>query len=597
MTPGLLGSPLLSTRRALMPWAVSIVMIGSGAPMFAQHPSVPQGHPPLPAGHPPLPAAHPPIENPDLDSEDAEDTSDLTRVHELVDEMLASDPVDGEIFYKLIAEVVDQQSRRGLSVWQSRDAMYTAEQVAFRAECYGRLLENPRTLEYLRATARDTTVGWTLELLTAAVLLADNANRENLVALYEGLVNDTSGRGLVTRQVGRALAALRDTEDDETAHVAQLVLEDLELSAMSREPQEMGLAVQALFHAGETEMAIRHIKEIAATVESPAKALEILERCSAVFRSEGFPPSLIEQYAAMAIEVAEAHWPDEGAVSGSSVMSSRSTAFRTAVQFLGSIAAFANRDFWQEAYLEPRSSGWLGIDGLQSLRFSIQRERRKLDEDQKAELDEFFIEHVREIGLRLFELGESPMDPTEFSEYGALKDARYNSVSYVNSISDRNQDLQRQLAEDEDLRDMLSLIALSKEEKAEGEDFDRLYYGVKDKTETRLVAAKILANLHKHLEQPYPVELKQQALEALAVEVGTPQAAAQQIVEQADWEGEIAFPVIRVPADRFVMDLSLRILRLTGQKVKRGKDMVTITPRDREAKADMDTAEAGTAGE
>lgn len=488
---------------------------------------------------------------------------------EVMQERVRAGALDGETFEDYVLSVLAEQARRELpSFMEDPEALYSAEQVAFRREVYAPYLDRPEGMTFLRTLVSEPPEDSRYSASTAAFLLADQPSAENLEALWAGYENSDGSsflRRSISRQLGRATQSLRD--DPAAAEICETVISRLDEEARSDDAARAGAAVEALYRAGEVDRALGLVGSVLEH-SKPSDALELLRNCSRLLQLPQVDPSIQERARTLARDVIRANLETPPASSAWLNVSREAQDHRAAVAFLQGARIDADLELLLTCYQDPSSARLLGMDGLQSLRFALQSERRALDERRATQIDEVFLSQLREAGARLFELSELPMNSDEYQAFQEQRNARYNAASYLESLWSRDEDFREKLRSDGDLPEYLDLLSGARRLEIVGNGENVLYHGVEEKIETRLLCATVLARLG-HANPA--TNLYAQFVEVLVAEVRAPAEslqAALALPRQSSPFLIAEIPRKAAPADRFLMNQALDGLRALDFRVE-----------------------------
>ncbi|MEW6741281.1 MAG: hypothetical protein AB1486_00865 [Planctomycetota bacterium] len=324
--------------------------------------------------------------------------------------------------------------------------------------------------------------------------------------------------------------------------------------------------------AAEATEAISRLESLLAadTVEAP-EVVPVLQACTRVFRLPDVDPTLEEKTIALALEAANiALAGNKTGTAPVAGLSHQARLFRAAVAFLCDVAAERSFDFLLGCVENQRAVSLLGMDEIQQLRNSLQRLRSTTTPERRRRLDNCFRRVLTETAERLFSLEEVPLNAHEQSEFWQARDLRYNSIAYYCDQWRRNPDIRQAWAEDPNAADLLGAFVLASEEEAVGEPHDRLYSKVREKVETRVLAAQLLVWMKNDLGADVPLNLFNELVRLLAAEVGALQETEALLVSPGPTDGEssaLEIPLVREPSDPYVRDRAIEALRDLGFRV------------------------------
>lgn len=441
---------------------------------------------------------------------------------------------------------------------------YAGSYVQLRELLYGPLRNKERTLAYLRLQASDPRDDSYASLI-AALYLADRPQVQDLEAILQGynaLTSESSTRVSYARQLGRAVQALRAERGDDEP-VVHAALSQLRADARSDSAWTQGAAFEGLYRAGFRDEAVACLRDVLDGDLDARDRLRTLEAAARLLALDGVDPGMLARATDLAVatagEVMETATLDESLMSR---VSREAKLLQAALGFLEDAATIEHLDFIIECYTDPRAPVLLGITGLQGQRLNLERLRRFADADQRRRIDSIFFQALVEAGERLFHLEEDPMDEEERTRFESERDFRYNAASYISTEWANHEDLQQAWLAQPDATEFLALICLSDRDESEGEAGNRLFYGVREKMETRVQCAQILAMMQKHVSW----EIVEPDLGPFFVTIAArefsapiqPTVEAFEILTENQNEYLVAeIPIVRQPDDPFVKDQAL----------------------------------------
>jgi hypothetical protein len=438
------------------------------------------------------------------------------------------------------------------------------------------LRRRPDCMEHLREMVRKPGGQVPGDLGVAAMVLADQPALEDLKALLEGYREcDPNSSALpdLGRELGRALGAVRkELSDTElVAEIVSLLRGNVDATANL----EQAAAIDGLFRAGETQDALPPLERLLFGPDLDAlRALKLLETCRLLLKLPDFDPAVAKR----AHELARQGFEDvlSGKISGGDAsmpgLSRASAQLKSAVGVLEVTATPADFDLLASCYDHPDACDILNMDGLQKLRLTLQRLRKQASPEQRAKLDQIFFAQLYKTGERLFELEESPMSDGEQRRFLGTRNQRYNAAAYFVSQWLDNPDVREPWRAAAGAADVLAALVHATEEQSEGEREQQVYRAVKEKLETRVLSARILAKLQAQSTKPITdLDLCAYFLSVMAEEIGAPYESvlkAFRVLESSRAEHlEVVVPKTRDPADYYVRDTAALGLQDIGYTV------------------------------
>lgn len=502
-------------------------------------------------------------------------------------EAMLKAPAEGKLaaFTDVTTALARRARQDGLpSSWDRPEAQYTAEYIAFRARWLDRLRQDPPSLEFLHELVRHPGQH-DLEEITAAQYLADHPTAADVSAMLDGYATLEPADGFRssrTRQLGRAASRLVEEDPGEEAGLlAAIVVDRFRQEIAGDDNFVRGGALEGLYRAGHGAEAFDHLRRLLQEEQNPEVGFELLQSCPRLLEAEGFDPFL----KAKAIDVARtaAEIGIERSLSGAEMTRSArnsSAMVRNAIDFLQRVAPATQIDFFVSCLEQPERASVLGMDGIQTVRIALQRARQSASPEQAGRLDQMFLRILMQAGERLFVLAEEPMTDAEYSEFYKQRDVRYNAANYFCTLWDGTPSIPT-LFEPSEVEDYLCVVVNAGELVEDGEGPDRLVYGIKEKVETRVLCAQILALVQRDLgRSPEEVDLYAFLVKTLAEEV---RASAEEVRSALDRQVQlnvpellIEVPVVRAPADAWVKDQVVDALGILGCTIHESSERIEI---------------------
>jgi hypothetical protein len=480
----------------------------------------------------------------------------------------------------LIQAASDESTKRNLPSFNDNpENNYTPEQTAFRKEVYGPLLENPVTRDFLRGLVKKAQTGFDFNAATAAVVLADAPDDVDLDALFAGYcATAAESRTTPARQLGRALGNVRERQPA-AARFTEM-LDRVKVDATEGKPAQRGSAIEALWRAGETELALKHLEALLVKEADPLESLTVLQACSRLLQKSEVDPQLRARAMATAHTAIEQLLADTAEITPAQAISGKGRMMRSAVAFLQDVGGAHEFDLVLRCLTEPRSQRLLGMDGLQSVRFGLQRNRAQFDAAQGKAVDDYFLKIISEPGARLSSLEEDPMTADEQRAFWDARDLRYNALNYLIDQIRRTKAVKERLGQEKELPEHLVLLFRSKADVKEQRDGETIYRGVQEKLENRVSALELMARMQREYnKEPPGIDLFSEALAILSSEVQS---------GLVDPGGVIAFrkaytphvrfnfAVVKEPADEFVKREAIMTIATLGYVIWTGDGKIGI---------------------
>jgi hypothetical protein len=515
---------------------------------------------------------------------------------------------DVKDFSSLIQAASDESTKRKLpSFTDSPENNYVPEQIAFRKEVYGPLLESPVTHGFLRDLVKKAQTGFDFNAATAALVLADAPDDGDLDALFSGYVaTSPESRTSIARQLGRALGNVRDQKPPPARFTE--MLDRVKADAAEGKPAQRGYAIEALWRGGETELAVKHLEALLAKEADPLESLTVLQACSRLLQKSEVDPLLRARAIAIAHAAIEQLLADTTEITPSQAISGKGKMMRSAVSFLQDVGGTHEFDLVMRCLTEPRSQRLLGMDGLQNVRYGLQRNRATMDEAQGKAVDDYFLKLVDDAGARLFSLEEEPMTAEEQRAFWDARDLRYNALSYLIDQLRRTKVVKERLGQEKELPEHLVLLFRAKADVKEERDGEVIYRGVAEKLENRVCALELLGRLQREFNREPPgIDLFSEALAILSSEVQSGLVDPGGIIAfRKAYKPHVRFnfPIGKEPADEFVKREAIMTIATLGYVIWTGDGKIGIEvdandpwPWERDGKPPLVPEKADAAGE
>jgi len=515
---------------------------------------------------------------------------------------------DVKDFASLIQAASDESTKRKLpSFTDNPENNYTPEQGALRKEVYGPLLENAVTRDFLRDLVKKAQTGFDFNGATAAVILADAPDDADLDALYAGYcATAAEARTTAARQLGRALGNVRDRQPA-AARFAEM-LERVKADAAEGKAGQRGAAIEALWRAGETEIALKHLEALLGKEADPLESLTVLQACSRLVQKSDVDPLLRARAVATAHAAIEQLLADTSEITPSQAISGKGRMMRSAVSFLQDVACIHEFDLVMRCLTEPRSQRLLGMDGLQSVRYGLQRNRAAMDDAQGQQVDDWFLKLIDDAGARLFSLEEEPMTAEEQRAFWDARDLRYNALSYLIDQLRRTKAVKERLGQEKELPEHLVALFRAKVDVKEERDGEVIWRGVAEKLENRVSALELLGRLQREFNREPPgIDLFSEAFAIICSEVQAGLVDPGRVVafrKAYTPHVRLEFPVGKEPADEFVKREAILTVATMGYVIWTGDGKIGIEvdandpwPWERDGKPPLVPEKADAAGE
>jgi hypothetical protein len=370
-------------------------------------------------------------------------------------------------------------------------------------------------------------------------------------------------------RIEAGLAALREGLKSESVAMVGHTLEGL---------QRAGFADEAY---GELE------KRLYAEDLEETEALKLLSAAPRLQTLEGVDPFLVAWSVDVALRAADTAL--EEAAGDSSIartVSEAASHYRSAISFASQVAPGATLEYLLTSMQEMERVELLGMDAVSNLRTELENYRLVAEEQDAALIDSTFLRILMDAGERLFLVQEEPMTEAEHDRFFRARDSRYNAAYYFDHLWQKAPGLPGTLAAQPDVVDYLLSLALADEEEILGEGADTLYLAVEEKTETRLLAANLLARLEHEFDVDPPIDLYDFFLEALGDEVqATPEdvlACRRDLADAATEQDPVCLEIVHEPGDEWIKDRCIQALRDLGYRVTDRDQQVCISRQTRE---------------
>jgi hypothetical protein len=494
-------------------------------------------------------------------------------------------------FTALIRAVNQESTNRKLpSYADDPESTYGPEQLAFRAEAYGPLRDDPRTREFLRTLARrPSTGGWDTESLTAAMVLADSPDEGDFSVIQEAYLGSApEHRGSIARQLGRAIAALRAQPDASSSLLAQVDAARAQLRADAAEGKaaQRGAALEGLFRAGDVDEAVAILRPLLEGGGDRLETLTVLQACARLFKVKQLDPFLKARAIAAAEQAVGVAIAGEEEITATQVMSGKGRTLRAALGFLQDAGGAAELDLLLRCLDDERAKKLLGMDGLQNLRFALQQLRPKLPAEKAVALDERFLAPLLADGNRLFALEEEPMDAAEKQAFWERRDLRYNALAYFcdqfmrKPTGEGTPPVKERLGKEPDLPALLATLYHARGDESEGDGPDVRFNAVTEKLENRVLSLQLLALIQREWNRdPAGLDVFAEAYGILCGEVQAPLVSVEQVVafRKAREPGRVlTIPVGKPPSDEYVQNQAAQTLADLGYIVWTGAKDIRI---------------------
>ena len=512
--------------------------------------------------------------------------------------------LDAKDFGTLVTAANDEASNRKLpSINDSPENNYTPEHLAFRKEVYGPVRDDPVLREFLRTLVRKAATGFDVNGTNAAMVLADDPDVADLDAIFTGYgATIPENRTPLARQLGRALGTAR-TQEPRPPRFDEMI-ERVKADAAEGKAVQRGAALEALYRAGEGELALQHLKKLLSQETEPLEAVTVLQACARLLQQTDVDPFLRSRAVAVAHAAIESILSDTSALKASQSIGGDGRILRAGTSFLQDVGGAREMELVLRCLSEPRAQQLLGMDGLQNVRVGLARARPTMSDEQGAKVDEWFLKLIVDTGNRLFALEEDPMSQEEKRAFWEARDLRYNAITYFIDQIRRTKSVKERLWKEADLAELLVTIFKAKEDVKDERDGDVVWRGVAEKLENRACALELLANLEREFNKPTPgIDLFSEGLAVLCNEVQAPPIRVAEILafRKAYAPGVMfEFPIGKEPADEFVKRTGCMVIATLGYIVHTGGGKVGIEvdaanpwPWERDGKPPLEPVKPG----
>ena len=478
------------------------------------------------------------------------------------------------LWSRVIARCLEERKKYGLpDTLEDPESSYRLAHLSMRRACYGPLRGNPLTLQYLRQLAADPDIDLQYDSMVAGLYLADEPEPEDLRALltvFQTAQPEDASLSSRARQMGRACRTLACDPSPEVAALVAEVHNQCRQYVAEGSSWQKGAAIEGLYRSGRRSEALEALAHELDVSEDERQLLRMLDAAARLFNLEDFDPDLLDQ----AFERARLAALDvlENASHGTGVLvrlSREAKLFRGAMGFFESAARVADLPFLVQCYRDPRASVLLGITGLQGLRLTLQGLRVQLDPAGRRALDDVFHEELYSAAERIFDLDEEPMNEEERRLFHLKRDIRYNACQYFLQLWEKHEDVRNRWLEDPDAPEFLALMMLSEEDQVEEDGDQEFYYAVREKHETRLLCARLLAKMQDQLDwnmvdPDLGTYFLTTAAEEMQADVEELLPAFEMFIEADTRWITLEIPIVRVPNDEWIKDQAFQGLQDLG---------------------------------
>jgi hypothetical protein len=453
-----------------------------------------------------------------------------------------------------------------------------------RRESFAPLLAHPLGRPYLEAILSEPANFSPAVASVAANLLGDDGDQVELRLLLSSF-RAASGEhrralgGPLGRVCGRLQGAVasRRTVDE--------VLNLLRESASSNNGQERAGGILGLFEAGDRIGAQHQLLTLLAADRNPRQQLRDLSLCRRLLDDPDTPAELRNRSHQIARDQVSQILddPDLDVDSPHFRVSSTARTFQSATHFLAADAEAEEVGFFLRCYSHPRSARLLGMDGLLELRTTLQRLRGGLEGEERRRLDGFVLDQLLQPAERLFFLEEDPMDVAEYQLFRGGADYRYNAADYFASLfSLQREGVAELFVSDSEILEFLTLLMQAGQEVVEGQGNDRLFFGVEEKRETRILCGLLLAyeSRESGTSQTSGLGLDEYFLAVLVEEQQAPREEVlrshQALLAARCPHLWLEVPEVRAPLDGWVRSVAMSGLQTLGYEVRMAETCVLL---------------------
>lgn len=467
--------------------------------------------------------------------------------------------------------------------------------IAARQATMRGIMLRPDLVEFLRQLVRQPSGQGAEPLALAAALLGDRGHGEDVQALLEGFAaSDPSASVLpaLGRNLGRAVVLARQSSADDT--VIGGALQTLRDTLTVPGAFTLAAAIEGLFRADQIEDSLPPLERVLFDEHVDAlKALKLLDGCLHLLKQPSLDPAIVRRANELARQAVSDVLAGKAAVSATAVagFSHAGNLLDAAVNVFRVTAGMAEWDLLVRCYRSEAALDLLGIDALQHLRLVLQRLRKSATKEQRADLDSLFFTILASAGERLFQLEESPMDSAEYQRFMAKRNLRYNGAAYFTSQWSDEPSVREAWLHEADAPNLLAMLVRAADEQAEKDGTAMHYRAVKDKLETRVLCARLLAKLElSSKERASDLDLKSYFLRTMAEEIGAAMPPVLEAMAALDAAHasclKVAMKKTREPPDTYVRDCASLGLEDLGYRVHITSHGLEITKRDAAAPAE-----------
>jgi hypothetical protein len=358
------------------------------------------------------------------------------------------------------------------------------------------------------------------------------------------------------------------------------MVDRIKADAAAGKAAQRGAAIEALWRAGETELALKHVEALLAKEADPLESVTVLQACSRLLQKSDVDPLLRARAIATAHATIETILADTAEITPAQAISGKGRMLRSALSFLQDVAGPSEHDLVMRSLTEPRPQRLLGMDGLQSVCSGLERARDKLAPEQGKQVDDWLLKQITDAGARLFSLEEEPMSVDEQRAFWDGRDLRYNAISYFNYLIRVSKGVKERLKQERELDDQLVTLFHAKADVKEDRDGESVYRGVAEKLENRVMALQLLSNIEREFNREPPgVDLFSEAFAIAAGEVHAgivdPGAVVKFRKENVP-HVRFEFAAVKEPADDFVKRAAIQTIANLGYVIWTGDGKIGI---------------------